>query len=215
MVPKGGITFSGGVVVSIGAVVGTGSGAIIVLDGSPDSDRCLYFSACAYCFRCLKRRMTFRKHFSCCSTSALSGRRNQRSPPSTPAATSIATIGQRERDGPHVWREERNERGKKKGKKQFVPLTAPLYFLPLSSGPAPGKGGKGGGESSSSADLCKDHQELQSLLEALVVIPPLSPSLNHCTLLLPLSPNLTMPPCARSARDMTAARATERRQVMI
>ena len=51
VVPKGGITFSGGgVVVAIGAVVGTGSGAVIVPDGSPESDRCLYFSACAYCF---------------------------------------------------------------------------------------------------------------------------------------------------------------------
>ena len=49
VVPKGGITFSGGgVVVAIGAVVGAGSGAVIVPDGSPDSDRCLYFSACAY-----------------------------------------------------------------------------------------------------------------------------------------------------------------------
>ena len=67
VVPKGGITFSGGaVVVAIGAVVGTGSGAVIVPDGSPDSDRCLYFSACAYYFLCLKRRMTFRKHFCCC-----------------------------------------------------------------------------------------------------------------------------------------------------
>ena len=51
VVPKGGITFSGGgVVVAIGAVVGTGSGAVIVPDGSPDSDRCLCFSARAYCF---------------------------------------------------------------------------------------------------------------------------------------------------------------------
>ena len=51
VVPKGGITVSGsGIVVAIGAVVGTGSGAVIVPDGSPDSDRCLSFSACAYCF---------------------------------------------------------------------------------------------------------------------------------------------------------------------
>ena len=29
--------------------MGTGSGVVIVPDGSPESDRCLYFSARAYC----------------------------------------------------------------------------------------------------------------------------------------------------------------------
>ena len=160
--------------------------------------------------------MTCRKHFCCRSTSALSGRRNQRSPPTTPVATSIATIGQRERDGPPVWREERNERGIQRKKKQYVSPTFPRSTLALSeAAQLQARGAKEEVKAPFWANLGKDHHELQSLLEALVVIPPNSPSLNHCTLLLPLSPNLTRPPCARSARDMTAARATARRRVMI
>ena len=105
-------------------------------------------------------------------TIALSGRRNQRSPPSTPAATSIVTIGQRQRDGPPVWREERNERGKKKKKKQYVSLTFPRSTFALSEAVQPqARGAKEEVQALSWANLGKDHHELLSLLEALVVIP--------------------------------------------